>query len=215
MFKPGREKARPGILWKEKILDLNAACLTFGEKGEAKTEFCGDLSFLGGGTRRGMARMAWTPSVRSRQGRSPKGQAFDLAKVRLLARRSKLPKILCLARITHYVRKSRIGSAPTLLFMKPTTAIISLMTPSWSRRSAEAGPRSRAGCGHRPRGGLFRNRPDFRRLHDSKRRLGSSTRTEEQPPADQLVLHERRTLLGPCLVSKDEISDPHKHLVCG
>ena len=32
MFKPGREKARPGILWKEKIIDLNAACLALEKK---------------------------------------------------------------------------------------------------------------------------------------------------------------------------------------
>jgi hypothetical protein len=56
MFKPGGGKARPGILWKERMIDLNAAYRSLEkQRNQAKTEFLWEdiLDFLKEGERAG------------------------------------------------------------------------------------------------------------------------------------------------------------------
>ncbi len=230
MFKPGREKARPGILWKEKILDLNAACLTLDKKGGGRTpEFLwGDLlDFLGGGERaRHKARMALDSVEKGsldpdRIAKRGVRLLFDLAKVRLLAPLSRPPKILCLARNYASHLQETTGSAArppdTLLFLKPTTAIIgpddAIVVPPFCRKlDHEVELAVVIGRPGRfiPETAALDHVAGYTILNDVSDREYTGQK-ESRRPINWFFMKGQDTFapIGPCLVSKDEIPDPH------
>lgn len=231
MFKPGREKARPGILWKEKILDLNAVCLTLEKKeGGRKLEFLWEdlFDFLGGGERaRRKARRAldFVEKGSLGQGRLPKKGAkllFDLAKVRLLAPLSRPPKILCLARnyVSHVKEVTGSAARPpdTLLFLKPTTAIIgpddAIVVPPFCRKldhevelAVVIGRQGR----FIPETAALDHVAGYTILNDVSDREYTGQKDSHRL-INWFFMKGQDTFapLGPCLVSKDEIPDPHK-----
>ena len=231
MFKPGREKARPGILWKEKILDLNAACLTLEKKGGGrKPEVLWEdlFDFLGGGERaRRKARMALDSVEKGSldQGRLAKRGGkllFDLAKVRLLAPLSRPPKILCLARnyVSHVQEVTGSATRPpdTLLFMKPTTAIIGpddaiVVPPFCQKLDHEVELAVVIGRQGRfiPETAALDHVAGYTILNDVSDREYTGQKDSHRL-INWFFMKGQDTFapLGPCLVSKDEIPDPHK-----
>ena len=231
MFKPGREKPRPGILWKEKIIDLNAACLALEKKRRwAKTEGIveGALRFSKRGER--AARRARTVLEAFEkgtlgQGRLPQKSGkllFDAAKVRLLAPLSQPPKILCLARnYASHIREVTGSSArppDTLLFMKPATAIIgpddAIVVPPFCRKldhevelAAVIGRKGR----FIPESAAMDHVAGYTILNDVSDREYTGQKDSHRP-INWFFMKGQDTFapLGPCLVSKDEIPDPHK-----
>ncbi|MDI6754709.1 MAG: fumarylacetoacetate hydrolase family protein [Thermodesulfobacteriota bacterium] len=133
-FRQGRE-VRLGIVWDDKIIDFNAALRLLRKKSsrpETSSPLADMKSFLTLGARGVQtARKVETWVKKQAEGKSRaalRGLIFDLSKVKILPPLSNPPKIMCLAR--NYVSHIRevIGdeSLPTdlLIFMKPTTAII-------------------------------------------------------------------------------------------
>jgi 2-keto-4-pentenoate hydratase/2-oxohepta-3-ene-1,7-dioic acid hydratase in catechol pathway len=231
MFKPGREKARPGILRGEKIIDLNAACRALEKKtGLRKTQGVGEdlLEFLNGGERSaGRARRALAGVEKGTLGRGRLPQKrerllFDAAKTKLLAPLSKPPKILCLARnyVSHLqeVTGSAARPADTLFFMKPATAVVgpddAIVVPPFCRKldhevelAVVIGRKGRflsenAAMDHVAGYTILNDVSDrdYTGQKDSHRLINWFFMKGQDTFAP----------LGPCLVLKDEISDPHK-----
>ena len=232
MFRPGRKKARPGILWKEKIIDLNAACLFFEKnKKGGKTEGVGNdlLEFLRGGER--SARRARKIPAAFEKGRAGEGRTlqkggkkllFDAAKVRLLAPLSRPPKIMCLARnyVSHVQEVTGSAARPpdTLLFMKPTTAVIgpeeAIVIPPFCRKldhevelAVVIGRRGR----FIPESAALDHVAGYTILNDVSDRDYTGQKDSHRL-INWFFMKGQDTFapLGPCLVLKDEISDPHK-----
>ena len=133
-FRQDRE-VRLGIVWDAKIIDFNAALRLLRKKVSCRGKSfpVADMkSFLTlGGRGIKMARQVETWVKKQAEGKSRAalgGFIFDLSKVKLLPPLSNPPKIICLAR--NYVSHVRevIGDASLpqdlLIFMKPATAII-------------------------------------------------------------------------------------------
>ena len=231
MFKPPRGKARPGILWKEKIIDLNAACLALAKKsGGPKAEVLWEdlLDFLGGGERaRRRARLALASIEKgtldqSRLARRGVKLLFEPAKVRLLAPLSKPPKILCLARnyVSHIQEVTGAAARPpdTLLFMKPSTTLIgpddAIVVPPFCRKLDHevelAVVIGRAGR-FIPENAAMDHVAGYTILNDV------SDRDYTGPKGSRRLINwffmkgqDTFAPLGPYLVLKDEIPDPHK-----
>ena len=137
MFRPGREEARPGIVWGERIIDLNAASRLM-EKGERvpnkflPVKNLEDFLARGAGAvRRAKQVTSWLREQVAGNPRPPaalRAILFESPKVRLLPPLSNPPKILCLARnyASHVreVHKDALLPKDLLIFMKPSTAII-------------------------------------------------------------------------------------------
>ncbi len=231
MFKPGREKPRPGILWRDKVIDLNAACL-FLEKKEkgGKAEGLGEdlLAILRGGER--AARRARTVLRSAEKGAigpgRPAGKGagifFDPAKVRLLAPLANPPKILCLARnyVSHVQEVTGSASRPpdTLLFMKPATAVIgpddAIVVPPFCRKLDHevelAVIIGRAGR-FIPENVAMDHVAGYTILNDVSDRDYTGQKDSHRL-INWFFMKGQDTFapLGPCLVSKDEVPDPHK-----
>jgi acylpyruvate hydrolase len=231
MFKPGREKARPGILFKDKVLDLNAACLALEKKKKGgKAEGLGDdlLSLLRGGeraARRARMVLRFAEKGISDSGR-PAGKGgrifFDPAKVRLLAPLTHPPKILCLARnyVSHVQEVTGSAARPpdTLLFMKPATALIgpddAIVVPPFCRKLDHevelAVIIGRAGR-FIPETAAMDHVAGYTILNDVSDRDYTGQKDSHRL-INWFFMKGQDTFapLGPCLVLKDEVPDPHK-----
>jgi len=231
MFKPGREKARPGILWKDKIIDLNFACRTLNEKGKPpKAEvFWGNLvDFLQDrekAVRRAKQGMARGEEDFSAKGRSSKKEAkilFEAEKVRLLAPLLNPPKIICLARnyVSHVQEVAGLSALPTdtLIFMKPTTSIIgpeeNIVVPPFCRKldhevelAVVIGRQGR----FIPEEVAMDHVAGYTILNDVSDREYTGQK-DSYRLINWFFMKGQDTFapLGPCLVLKDEIADPHK-----
>jgi len=231
MFRPGREKARPGILWKEKIIDLNAACPALEKNKRAgKTEgLGGDLRELliggEGAARRARKVLAAFEKGLAGEGRTPQESGkllFDAAKVRLLAPLSQPPKILCLARnyVSHVQEVTGSAARPpdTLLFMKPATAIIgpedAIVIPPFCRKldhevelAVVIGRKGR----FIPESAALDHVAGYTILNDVSDRDYTGQKDSHRL-INWFFMKGQDTFapLGPCLVLKDEIPDPHK-----
>jgi len=231
MFKPGREKARPGILWKEKIIDLNAACLPLEKQRRGDTtEFLWEdlLDFLEGGERAGrraksalaaVEKGSWDLGPHAKRG----GRLFfDAGKVRLLAPLSKPPKILCLARnyVSHLQEVTGSAARPedTLFFMKPTTAIIGpddavVIPPSCRKLDHEIELAVVIGRKGRfiPEDAAMNHVAGYTILNDISDRDHTGQKDRHRL-INWFFMKGQDTFapMGPCLVLKDEIADPHK-----
>ena len=231
MFKPGREKSRPGILWKEKIADLNAACLSLEkQRSEGKTEFLWEdlIDFLEEGERaERRARLALGAFEKGSLDRGPLAKGwgkifFDPAKVRLLAPLSKPPKILCLARnyVSHVQEVTGSVARPPdpLLFMKPTTAVIgpddAIVVPPFCRKlDHEVELAVVIGRPGRfiPEDAAMNHVAGYTILNDVSDR-DYTGKKDSHRLINWFFMKGQDTFapMGPCLVLKDEISDPHK-----
>lgn len=231
MFKAGREKARPGILWQEKIIDFNAACLALeNKKSGGNTEGSEDdlLAFLRGGersTRRAKKVLAAFEKGIGRGNRPlPKGGRllFDAAKVRLLAPLAQPPKIMCLARnyISHVQEVTGSAARPpdTLLFMKPTTAVIgpedAIVIPPFCRKlDHEVELAVVIGRSGRfvPESAALDHVAGYTILNDVSDRDHTGQKDRHRL-INWFFMKGQDTFapLGPCLALKDEIPDPHK-----
>lgn len=228
MFKPARGEARPGIVWKEKIVDLNAACLA-AEKNRKAGPPAGDLlDFLRGGegaVRRARKALAAVEKNAAGQGgtQRPKGGLlFDAAKVRLLAPISRPPKILCLARnyVSHVQEVTGSAARPpdTLFFMKPATAVIgpeaAIVIPPFCRKldhevelAVVVGRRGR----FIPESAALDHVAGYTILNDVSDRDYTGQKDSHRL-INWFFMKGQDTFapLGPCLALKDEIADPHK-----
>jgi 2-keto-4-pentenoate hydratase/2-oxohepta-3-ene-1,7-dioic acid hydratase in catechol pathway len=230
MFKPGREKTRPGILWKDRIIDLNLALKTLNAKNrsqKSETPWENLVDFLRGGEKamRQAKRVAAWVEESDGQGRSStKGPRilFDSGKVRVLPPLSNPPKILCLARnyVSHVQEVTGTAFRPpdTLLFMKPTAAIIgpedSIVVPPFCRKLDHevelAVVIARRGR-FIPEDAVMDHVAGYTILNDVSDRDYSGQKDSHRL-INWFFMKGQDTFapMGPCLVSKDEIADPHK-----
>jgi 2-keto-4-pentenoate hydratase/2-oxohepta-3-ene-1,7-dioic acid hydratase in catechol pathway len=230
VFKPGREKARLGILWKDKVIDLNSAWAALNAKGRGRkmgASWGNLVEFLQGGEKSlRMAKrvVAWVEETAG-EGRSSKkgaGILYDSGKVRFLPPLSNPPKILCLARnyVSHLqeVEGAAVRPPDTLLFMKPTTAIIgpedAIVVPPFCRKlDHEVELAVVIGRGGRfiPEDAVMDHVAGYTILNDVSDRDYASQK-DSYRLINWFFMKGQDTFapLGPCLVSKDEIADPHK-----
>jgi 2-keto-4-pentenoate hydratase/2-oxohepta-3-ene-1,7-dioic acid hydratase in catechol pathway len=218
-------------LWRDKIIDLNAACLSLGkQRSEGQTGFLWEdlLDFLAEGERAGRrVRSALAAIEKGSPDRSPlaKGRGklfFDPAKVRLLTPLSKPPKILCLARnyVSHVQEVTGSAARPpdTLLFMKPTTAIIgpddAIVIPPFCRKlDHEVELAVVIGRTGRfiPENAAMNHVAGYTILNDISDRDYTGQKGSHRL-INWFFMKGQDTFapLGPCLVLKDEIPDPHQ-----
>jgi len=230
MFRPPREKARPGIVWGERIIDLNAASGLMEKRGRAPSKFPSFENleeFLAGGTKAVQRVKRITSWVREQVSGSTrplaglKAMLFESQKVRLLPPLSCPPKILCLARnYASHVREV-VSDAPLpqdlLVFMKPSTAIIGpeepvIIPPECEKLDHEVelavviGQKGR----YIPEEKAMDHVAGYTIFNDISDR--EYVGQKDNPPlVNWFFMKGRDTFapLGPYLVMKDEIKDPH------
>ena len=230
MFRPPREKARPGIVWGERIIDLNAASSLMEERERAPSKsplFKSLEEFLAGGTKAVQRVKRITSWVREQISGSTrplaglKAMLFESQKVRLLPPLSCPPKILCLARnYASHVREV-VSDSPLpkdiLVFMKPSTAIIGpeeqiIIPPECEKLDHEVelavviGQKGR----YIPEEKAMDHVAGYTIFNDISDR--EYVGQKENPPlVNWFFMKGRDTFapLGPYLVMKDEIKDPH------
>ncbi|MDH4267632.1 MAG: fumarylacetoacetate hydrolase family protein [Deltaproteobacteria bacterium] len=133
-FRQGRE-ARLGIVEDDKIIDFNAALgrLSMKTKRREKpfptVDMKGFLALGGRSVRFARQVKKWVRTQEEGRSKSSwRGLIFDLSEVKLLPPLSNPPKIMCLARnyVSHVQETIGDGPVPTdlLIFMKPSTSII-------------------------------------------------------------------------------------------
>jgi 2-keto-4-pentenoate hydratase/2-oxohepta-3-ene-1,7-dioic acid hydratase in catechol pathway len=133
-FRQGRE-ARLGIVGDGKIIDFNAGLGRLLQKPNRREKPFPTVDMKGflalGGRSLQVARKVESWVRTQEEGRSRtslRGLIFDLSKVKLLPPLSNPPKIMCLARnyVSHVQETIGDGPVPTdlLIFMKPSTTII-------------------------------------------------------------------------------------------
>jgi len=218
-----------GIVWKDKVIDFNAGSrlLCQSGKGGAGKPFphLDMRGFLAQGTPAiRMARKveAWIRKQAEGKSRfSLRGLVFDLSKVKLMAPLNNPPKIMCLARnyASHIREVSAVEPLPEdiLIFMKPTTAIIGpddpiIISPECRLLDHEVelavvvGKKGR----HIPEEKAMEHLAGYTILNDISDR---EYRQQKGPPfmVNWFFMKAQDTFapLGPFLVWKDEIKDPH------
>lgn len=230
MFQPPREKARPGIVWGERIIDLNAASgfMENRERAPGKFPLFKNLEeFLAGGTKAVQRVKRITSWMREQVSGSTrplaglKAMLFESQKVRLLPPLSCPPKILCLARnYASHVREV-VSDSPLpqdlLIFMKPSTAIIGpeepiIIPPECEKLDHEVelavviGQKGR----YIPEEKAMDHVAGYTIFNDISDR--EYVGQKENPPlVNWFFMKGRDTFapLGPYLVMKGEIKDPH------
>jgi 2,4-diketo-3-deoxy-L-fuconate hydrolase len=228
MFRKGR-KACPGVAWGQKVIDLNGAYQFLRKRARAPKKILPipDIkSFLAQGSAAiQIARQAEKLVKEIMEGEcqgSPATKAWvsDLNKVRLLPPISNPPKILCLAR--NYVSHVRevAGDAPLprslLVFMKPATSIIGpgdsvIIPPHCQKLDYEVelavviGRRGR----HIPSEKAMDHVAGYTIINDISDR--EYIVQEETQRVNWFFMKAQDTFapLGPYLVLKEEIPDPH------
>jgi len=228
MFQAGRE-ARLGLLWREKVIDLNAGfqkLLKPSRPPKKALPLQNMKSFLAQGAiafrmarrvealvKRKMEDQRLVPPVL-------RGWVIDLDKVRLLPPISNPPKILCLAR--NYVSHARevAGDAPLpqslLVFMRPTTAIIGpgdpvVVPPNCQKLDHEVelavviGQKGR----YIPSERAMDHVAGYTIINDISDREYIVQKETQRVNWFFMKAQDTFAPLGPYLVLKDEIKDPH------
>jgi 2-keto-4-pentenoate hydratase/2-oxohepta-3-ene-1,7-dioic acid hydratase in catechol pathway len=224
-----RRKTCVGVVWGQKVIDLNGAYPFLRKRARSPKKMppIQDIkSFLAQGPAAiRIARRAenLVKGIMEGERRVPpaiKGLVTDLNKVRLLPPISNPPKILCLAR--NYVSHARevAGDAPLprslLVFIKPTTSIIGpgdsvVVPPSCQKLDYEVelavviGKRGR----YIPSGKAMDHVAGYTIINDISDR--EYIVQEETQRVNWFFMKAQDTFapLGPYLVLKDEIQDPH------
>jgi 2-keto-4-pentenoate hydratase/2-oxohepta-3-ene-1,7-dioic acid hydratase in catechol pathway len=231
MFKPGREKPRPGILWEDGVIDLNAAGRALeGKTGAGEGTDAGEdlLDFLRGGER--AARKARAVLAAAKKGAFggksslPKRAKllYKAGKVRLMAPLTRPPKILCLARnyVSHVQEVTGSAARPPdlLLFMKPATALIGpgdpiVVPPSCRRLDHEVELAAVIGRRGRfiPESAAMDHVAGYTILNDVSDREYTGQKDSHRL-INWFFMKGQDTFapLGPCLAAKEAIADPHK-----
>jgi 2-keto-4-pentenoate hydratase/2-oxohepta-3-ene-1,7-dioic acid hydratase in catechol pathway len=226
-FRSGR-KVRLGIVWEDQLIDFNegAGLLAGKGKGAGKSFPLWDMkSFLARGTpaiRTARRVEAWVKKEAAGKPRaSLRGLVFPLSDVRLLLPLNNPPKIMCLARnyAGHIREVSRADPLPEdiLVFMKPTTAMIGpddpIVIPPECRQldhevelALVVGKQGR----HIPEEKAMEHLAGYTILNDISDR---AYRKMKNPPpmVNWFFMKAQDTFapLGPFLVLKEEIKDPH------
>jgi 2-keto-4-pentenoate hydratase/2-oxohepta-3-ene-1,7-dioic acid hydratase in catechol pathway len=228
MFQAGRE-ARLGLVWEDKVIDLNAGFqkLLKPSRPSGKARSLQDMkSFLAqGATAIRTARRVEDLVKRKMENQRPvppalRGWVIDLSKVRLLPPISNPPKILCLAR--NYVSHARevAGDAPLpqslLIFMKPSTAIIGpedpvVVPPNSQKLDHEVELAVVIGRKGRyiPSGKAMDHVAGYTIINDISDREYIVQKETQRVNWFFMKAQDTFAPLGPCLVLKDEIKDPH------
>ena len=224
-----RGKTCVGVVWGQKVIDLNGAYPFLRKRARPPNKMppIQDIkSFLAqGSTAIRIARRAENLVKGIMQGKrrvppAIKGLVTDLNKVRLLSPISNPPKILCLAR--NYVSHARevAGDAPLprslMVFMKPTTSIIGpgdsvVVPPNCQKLDYEVelavviGKRGR----YIPSEKAMDHVAGYTIINDISDR--EYIVQEETQRVNWFFMKAQDTFapLGPYLVLKDEIQDPH------
>ncbi len=224
-FRRGRE-ARLGIVREDQVIDFHAAVQRL--PGSEKRQPPADLdlrSFLSAGpsaqTKAHKVEAWWKKEAAGKGRASLRGLVFDLAKVKLLAPIANPPKILCLARnyAGHIREVSQTVPLPEdiLIFMKPTTALIGpedpvIIPPDCTLLDHEIELALIIGTRGRdiPEEKALDHVAGYTILNDISDR---EYRQQKNPPymVNWFFMKARDTFapLGPFLVLKDEIRDPH------
>jgi 2-keto-4-pentenoate hydratase/2-oxohepta-3-ene-1,7-dioic acid hydratase in catechol pathway len=226
-FRAGR-KVRLGIVWEDRLIDFNEVAELLTGKGKRGGELFSpwDMkSFLARGasalrTARGVEALVKKETAANR-GASLRGLLFPLSEVRLLPPLNNPPKIMCLARnyAGHIREVSRADPLPEdlLVFMKPTTAVIGpddpiLIPPECGQLDHEVelalvvGKKGR----HIPEEKAMEHLAGYTILNDISDR--EYRRMKNPPPmVNWFFMKAQDTFapLGPFLVLKEEIKDPH------
>jgi 2-keto-4-pentenoate hydratase/2-oxohepta-3-ene-1,7-dioic acid hydratase in catechol pathway len=220
--------ARLGIVWGDKVIDYNAGARLMSPKGKGAARAFADVDLRGflsqGASAIRMAKKveAWVGKQSAGKSRpSLKSWVFDLAKVKLLPPLNNPAKILCLARnyASHIREVSEVDPLPEdiLVFMKPATAIIGpddpvVIPPECRLLDHEVelalvvGKRGRNIPEEKAMGHLA----GYTILNDISDR---EYRRMKNPPhhVNWFFMKAQDTFapLGPFLVGKEEIQDPH------
>jgi len=220
--------ARLGIAWGDKVIDYNAGARLMSFKGKGAARAFADVDLRGflsqGASAIRMAKKveAWVGKQSAGKSRpSLKSWVFDLAKVKLLPPLNNPAKILCLARnyASHIREVSEVDPLPEdiLVFMKPATAIIGpddpvVIPPECRLLDHEVelalvvGKRGRNIPEEKAMGHLA----GYTILNDISDR---EYRRMKNPPhhVNWFFMKAQDTFapLGPFLVGKEEIQDPH------
>jgi len=220
--------ARLGIVWGDKVIDYNTGARLMSPKGQGAAKAFSDVDLRGflsrGASAIRMAKKveAWVGKQSAGKSRSSlKSWVFDLAKVKLLPPLNNPPKILCLARnyASHIREVSEVDPLPEdiLVFMKPGTAIIRpgdpvVIPPECRLLDHEVelalvvGKRGR----NIPEEKAMEHLAGYTILNDISDR--EYRRMKNPPhPVNWFFMKAQDTFapLGPFLVGKEEIQDPH------
>jgi 2-keto-4-pentenoate hydratase/2-oxohepta-3-ene-1,7-dioic acid hydratase in catechol pathway len=231
-FRTGKEKPRPGVLWKEKIIDLNAAAAVRekkGRAGEPEAVWPTLVDFLKEGPkgfRKAGQILSWADKEysggKAQDGKTRPRVFFDSSKVRILPPLPNPPKILCLARnyVSHVQEVTGSGTRPpdTLIFMKPATSLIGpedfIVIPPFCRKldhevelAVVIGRRGR----FIPEDAAMDHVAGYTIINDVSDREYTSQKDSHRL-INWFFMKGQDTFapLGPSLVEKDEIGDPHK-----
>jgi 2,4-diketo-3-deoxy-L-fuconate hydrolase len=227
MFRKGKG-SRLGIVWGGTVIYYNAGVRLMFARGKGSATALPDVDLRGflslGPSALRMAKKveAWVEKRPAGKSRSTlKGWVFDLAEVKLLAPLKNPPKILCLARnYASHIREVS-GEAPLpediLVFMKPATSIIGpedpvVIPPECQLLDHEVelalvvGKRGR----NIPEEKAMEHLAGYTILNDISDR---EYRRMKNPPhhVNWFFMKAQDTFapLGPFLVGKEEIQDPH------
>lgn len=226
-FRKGKG-SRLGIVWGDRVIDYNAGArlMSRGGRGSGKAlpdvDLRGFLSLGPSAMRVAKKVEAWVGKQSAGKSRSSlKSWVFDLAEVKLLAPLNNPPKILCLARnyASHIREVSGEDPFPEdlLVFMKPATAIIGpedpvVIPPECRLLDHEVelalvvGKRGR----NIPEEKAMDHLAGYTVLNDISDR---EYRRMKNPPhhVNWFFMKAQDTFapLGPFLVGKEEIQDPH------
>jgi acylpyruvate hydrolase len=220
--------SRLGIVWGGKVIDYNAGARLMSPRGKGSVKALPDVDLrgflsLGASAIRTAKKVeAWVGKQSAGKSRSPlKRCVFGLDEVKLLAPLNNPPKILCLARnyASHIREVSREDPLPEdiLVFMKPATSIIGpedpvVIPPECRLLDHEVelalvvGKRGR----NIPEEKAMDHLAGYTILNDISDR---EYRRTKNPPhhVNWFFMKAQDTFapLGPFLVGKEEIQDPH------
>jgi 2-keto-4-pentenoate hydratase/2-oxohepta-3-ene-1,7-dioic acid hydratase in catechol pathway len=226
-FRRGKER-RLGIIWGTKVIDFVAGARFLSKKGKGSGRAFVDLDmrgFLNQGA--SAVRMAKKVEIWAKERAEGKtldalgGILFNLSKVKLLPPISNPPKIMCLARnyVSHVKETASDGPAPTdlLVFLKPATAIIGpkepvVVPPDCKELDHEVelavvvGKRGR----YIPREKAMDHVAGYTVLNDvSDREHAGKNAPNRMINWFFMKAQDSFAPMGPFLVLKDEIKEPH------
>ena len=227
-FRQDRE-ARLGIVGDGKIIDFNAVLNRLlpkthrREKPLPTVDMKGFLALGGRSVRLARKVENWVrKQKKGRSGASLRGLIFDLSKVKLLPPIANPPKIICLARnyVSHVHEVDGEGPLPTdlLIFMKPTTAILgpgeSIFVPPQCQKldhevelAVVIGRKGR----YIPKKMAMEHVAGYTILNDiSDREYVANKNSGRGVNWFFIKAQDTFAPLGPYLVLKDEIKDPHR-----